>query len=346
MPIRLFPLWVAQELLDDPSNPSSLRAMVDGPVPVLGNATLDFDLANRLLSLAGGASFFSEEIASVDSFVAANGPLSFLTTRTSPGKASVSVVAGGCIEGGDYGIDDAGSLDKAMWAARFAINRLDGASGEYVDDLGNFVAIMGVIPELKPLATAVGGALFVYKAMNQAAGAVLPSSFDNTATDFEIQDKTEFFEDDEGGNWAKFKVTAVSRGLEDGPIHLGIHRDHRRLRGSRWIRHRLRRGWVSWRQTSPSLPSTRRCPKRSVRRPTDRTSWRSVPECGPISTSPIPCTPKRAFLWELPSSSSIPPSSKSRSRGTPRFASKPSRAPLGAHRRPSNRNRSKSCSST
>jgi len=212
MPIQLFPLWVAQELLDDPANPNSLRAMVDGPVPLLDNQTIDFELANRLLSLVDGESFFNEEIASVDSFVSANGALSFLTTTNSMRKAAASVAAEGCIEGGDYGINDAASLDDAMWAARFAINRLDGASGEYLDDLGNFVSAMGVIPELKPLAGAVGGALFVYKAINQAAGAVLPSSFNNSATDFEIQDKTQFFEDDEGGHWAKFKVTAVSQG--------------------------------------------------------------------------------------------------------------------------------------
>lgn len=211
MPIRLFPLWVAQELLDNPTNPNSLRAMVDGPVPLLDNETLDFDLANRLLSLADGDGFFAEEIAAVDSFVTANGALPFLTVG-SPHRALASAPMQGCIDGGDYGINDAASLDDAMWAARFAINRLDGASGEYVDDLGNFMSVMGTIPQLSGISTVVGGALFVYKAVNQAAGAVLPSSFNNSATDFEIEDKTKFFEDDEGGNWAKFKVTAVSQG--------------------------------------------------------------------------------------------------------------------------------------
>ena len=217
VPIDKLFLWVAQEILDNPSNPNSLRAMVDGPVPVLDNETIDFDLANRLLSLVDGDGFFGEEIAGVDSLVSGNGPL---PTSRAPGSSAAGLSAvQGCIDPGTYNISDAASLENAMMAGRFAVNRLDGASGQYLSDLGAFVGAMGMIPQLKGLATAVGGALYVYELINKAAGAVLPTSFNNSATDFDIKDKTSFYEDDAGGTWENFKVTAVSAGWQlDGEI--------------------------------------------------------------------------------------------------------------------------------
>jgi len=221
MPVRLIPLFVTQELLDGPDNPSSLRAMVDGPVPLFENEVIDLDVLDRLLSTVDSDAFFDPEITSVDSATTAqDGRGRPYDDAAAPGADAGDAAPGGargarsagCIEGGDYGIDTATELDRAMWASRFAQARLGGASGRYLNDLGRFVGVLGQIPQLKKLASVVGGALYVYKALNEASSGVLPSSFDYGATDFDIEDQDEFYEDDEGGNWANFHVTAVSQG--------------------------------------------------------------------------------------------------------------------------------------
>lgn len=208
MPTRLYPLFVAQHVLDSPDNPNSLRATVDGAVPYFNNETIDFDVADRLLSTTGITSFLSEESDSLTSaapfyaFDAAVGP------QRAPRRAPSS-----CILPGDYGIDDAPSLDRAMWLARFAIKRLSGASGKVVGDTGKVVGVLGLFPQLKAQATVVGGALFVYQAINQAAGNLLPSEFVNSASRITFaDDQTVYNEDDLGGYWTKFSVTAKSRG--------------------------------------------------------------------------------------------------------------------------------------
>ncbi|HEX5131335.1 MAG TPA: hypothetical protein VFX92_02480 [Candidatus Krumholzibacteria bacterium] len=218
IPPRLFPLWVAQQLLDDPANPNSLRAMVDGTAPLLGATAIDFELADRLISTTDWQNFFSEGMTGLESL----SPLSLpdapgASERAQPGRPA----AAGCIDGGNYGITGAPALDRAMCAARFAGRRLDGASGQYVGDLARFVSIMGTIPELRPLATVAGGFLFIYQSVNQAASAVLPSAFADGATDFDIKDKEQFYEDDDGGNWANFRVTAVSDGWQMDEFILG-----------------------------------------------------------------------------------------------------------------------------
>jgi hypothetical protein len=215
IPARMLPLFVAQELLDSPDNPNSLRAMVDGPIPLFDGEPVDFDLADRLLSLADSEAFFAPEIGAVDSATADHGEL--LRGVAVPRHDA----RGGCISGGDYGIVDAGSLDRAMWASRFAMARLGGASGQYLNDLGRFVGVLGQIPQLKQVASAVGGVLYVYKSLNEASSAVLPSAFNGAATNFDIQDKDQLFEDDEGGNWANFRVTAVSQGWKMDEFLLG-----------------------------------------------------------------------------------------------------------------------------
>jgi len=207
MPTAFIPLFVAQDILDSPDNPNSLRASVDGPVPHFNNELLDFDVTNRLLSMTDISSFLDEEIDSVDSLNTASSARVERTAHRPSGSGGVSTSPVACLPPGDYGINDAASLDAAMWKARFALNRLDGASGEVVSDVSMLVTALGVVPLLKPGAKIVSAGLFVYKSLNDAAGGVLPSSFDNSKTDFSFNgDKTVYNEDDTGGcrRWVHF----------------------------------------------------------------------------------------------------------------------------------------------
>ena len=72
MPANYYPLFIAQDILDSPDNPNSLRATVDGPIPFFENEIIDFDVANRLLSLTDIGMFLDEEASSVDSASAVN----------------------------------------------------------------------------------------------------------------------------------------------------------------------------------------------------------------------------------------------------------------------------------
>ena len=100
-----------------------------------------------------------------------------------------------------------------MWKARFAGNQLDGATGKVVSDASGLATALATIPVLKPEASVVSGGLFVYKALNEAVGSLLPWEFDNSATDFSFADnQTVYNEDDTGGYWEKLKVTARSKG--------------------------------------------------------------------------------------------------------------------------------------
>lgn len=202
VPTRLLPLWIAHHLLDDPTNENSLAALLDGSAPLLDGETLDLALLDRLLTTTDGARFFDEGDAF---FAEARG-------RRPHWADAPELARRACIEGGDYGITSAEDLDLAMRAARFAMRRLDGASGQYTQDLARFVSIVGTVPQLKGLATVAGAMLTVYHLVNQSASAVLPSSFLDDATAFDLRPADRFYEEDDDGSWVFFRVTATSVG--------------------------------------------------------------------------------------------------------------------------------------
>jgi len=99
-----------------------------------------------------------------------------------------------------------------MEVANTAQGEISGATGKVMGDIGAIAGGLSLIPALKPHASAIGGGLWVYQKMNEAAGSMLPSSFDNSATDFDLN-PAKFDEDDPGpGHWDNFRVTAVSTG--------------------------------------------------------------------------------------------------------------------------------------
>jgi hypothetical protein len=204
---------VAHHVLDSPDNPNSVRALLDGPIPFFNNEVMDFDITNRLISRTDFAGFYNEEIASIDSLNSANESSASYNPRRDKGDSRPQMSSTACITGGNYGIHDAATLDAAMWKARFAMNRLDGASGEALGGIAKAASELGRIPVLKGGSTAVGAGVYIYNSINEAVSKVLPSSFDNTKSRFYINsDKFVYNEDDTGGFWEQFEVTAVSQG--------------------------------------------------------------------------------------------------------------------------------------
>jgi hypothetical protein len=212
-----YPLFMAQHILDSPDNPNSLRATVDGPVPFYDNATLDFDIANRLLSRVGFGDFLDEETAGIDSLAVEPGIQAFSETIPSSGSPPQrsALEAATCIDQGQLGITTAGALDNAMSVSQFSARRLDGASGQVVQDIGGAFGMLGVIPTpaTKAAAGITGGITYVYTLLNTASTNLLPSDFDNSKTDYVPHPDT-FNEDGVLGYWDQFEVTAVSTGWQ------------------------------------------------------------------------------------------------------------------------------------
>lgn len=212
-----YPLFMAQHILDSPDNTNSVRATVDGPVPFFENATIDFDLADRLFSRIGFAEFLDEETAGVDSLSVESGMQALSETiRTSATRARRSALsATACIDQGTLGIDSAPALDNAMSLAQFSARRLDGASGQVLQDIGSAFGVVGVIPDptTKAIAATMGGVTYVYTLLNTATMNLLPSDFDNSATNY-VPNPATLNEDAMPGFWNQFKVTAVSAGWQ------------------------------------------------------------------------------------------------------------------------------------
>lgn len=102
-----------------------------------------------------------------------------------------------------------------MRRARWAASRLEGFTGEVLNDFSNTASLAGVLPPLKAGAKVVSGGLYVFKTLSEAAAKLLPTSFDYDATTVKLADDQHVYnEDDTGGFWLEFEVTGVSQGWE------------------------------------------------------------------------------------------------------------------------------------
>jgi len=210
LPAVQLPLLLAHDVLDSPDNPSSLRALVEGGVPYFGDEALDLDVVDRLLARTDVLAYLDSVTTSVDSLagrvagVPGDGPRAARDDATGSARR-------GCLPAGRYGIDDASELSGAMDVATHGQLELQGATGQVLKSVGAAAGALAVVPALKPHASAVGGGLWVYQKMNEAAAHLLPSRFDDDATEV-VLDPARFDEDDPGpGSW-RLEVTAESQG--------------------------------------------------------------------------------------------------------------------------------------
>lgn len=198
LPEELWPLAVAQSVIEHPDNPNSMRAFAEGRASFADEANPV--LLDRLTARTG---LTSELTASVEAVPSSPAP----SLRAS----SISADALDCLTT-PIGKDDAPLLDSCMETAASAAFRLEGASNQALNDIGLAVGVAGVIPNpgTKLASAGAGLAIWTLQQLRQGTANLLPSAF--VSMNF-VADPLTFEEDRPGpGSWKDAMVEATSRG--------------------------------------------------------------------------------------------------------------------------------------
>lgn len=211
LPEHLYPLALAQSVLDDPDNPNTLRKLAGGSAPLLTEGTVDVTLTDRLLARTGvleALTSFNEELAASGS--AFSDPASAeLAARSADGGAAASVLSE-CAS-----VSTAAELDYCMDAQLEAEFKLSGesATGEVLGDLGTATGLAGAIPfpPAKLAAAGAGLASWLLQVYRRALAGLLPSEFDQPLT---VTFTETSFEEDaaDPGEWTDAMALAKSAG--------------------------------------------------------------------------------------------------------------------------------------
>ncbi|MEX2471380.1 MAG: hypothetical protein WEA34_04325, partial [Gemmatimonadota bacterium] len=196
----VFPVAIAQTLLDDPNHDRDLRDLLDGAASfetLLGTSDPDLDLLDRMTGVGGLVSLVSAQLAAERGVVPA-----------APGARSPEVAPGAEAAGpaGVVSISSAAELDAAMERAWAAAREGDPetATGELLQGYGLTLGAIGLVtgPGGAAVTAALGSVLWAYQTYLEGTSKLLPKEFVPGSLLFDL-DIAAFEEDQPGpGNWS------------------------------------------------------------------------------------------------------------------------------------------------
>jgi len=208
LPAEHLPLLVTHQLVDNPGNANSLRALADGDIPLFTVDAAGRDLLDRVIAAAGVVDHLNTIATLVDTLGALPDP-----ELRSPGPDANTVgVRLGCIPATSFNITNCFTLSSIM-NKQYQIDRLINSATRQVENSVIFGASVALAftPAAGSGAT-LGAMTWADQKGDEALANLMPSSFDTGATRFTATPE-KFKEDEEGpGRWTDFSVTAKSKG--------------------------------------------------------------------------------------------------------------------------------------
>ncbi|MCK5407739.1 MAG: hypothetical protein KAJ37_09800, partial [Candidatus Krumholzibacteria bacterium] len=209
LPPEHLPLLVTHQLVDNPGNANSLRALADGDIPLFNVDAAGRDLLDRVVAAAGVVDHLNTIATLVDTLGGL--PDTTLSVSGWPGTDAVGAQLG-CITAPSFNITNCFELSSIM-NKQYQIDRLINSATRKVENSIIFGASVALA--FTPAAgagAALGSIIWADQKGDEALSNLMPSSFDSDATRFEA--KPERFQEDEKGpgRWSKFMVTAKSKG--------------------------------------------------------------------------------------------------------------------------------------
>ena len=181
---------VLQFLLDHPDNPNSFARMLDGTAPALAGQPIDRSLLESVLVSSGFIAALEQSAAAL---VTPTGPSSSLASAMIASAAAAPPM-------------DAARLDELMrqqahFDARSTLDakRLNAA-------VGNMVALLGLVPQLKVTATLASWCFFFANLWTELGSATLPSEL--TSLSFDASPSVLMEEGSQVGHWSNAKLQA------------------------------------------------------------------------------------------------------------------------------------------
>lgn len=210
---ELFPLAMAQAVIDHPDNPNSMASIAAGTSDQFGQ--VDLTMADRLLARSGFPDMVAAHLARLRA-VAAEVPGAGAGSSANADARSLSdPLALQSDNPADYncqGITTAFELDFCMGEAVEAARTLEGATGKLMNDMGTLTGAAGLVPHagVQAGAAIVGGGVWLAQTLLGAYAGLLPSILEELTFDIT---KPSFKEDEEGtGQWENAMITASSTG--------------------------------------------------------------------------------------------------------------------------------------
>ena len=190
-------LAVAQGLVDDPSNGSSLRAFVDGAATDFGPEDAEF--TDRILARTG----LLEDLQSELDAIQAAGPAQW-ATGGGPARALSPGLALECVTSTEM---DAGLLDACMTLAR---DKVQGTASEATQQKAINAMDLAALLGSRGIAKPISSLITFSQLYDRAVADNLPSSFVSLTVS---PSPYSFLEDQAGpGNWTPALATAISNG--------------------------------------------------------------------------------------------------------------------------------------
>jgi len=217
-----YPLYFAQDVIDNPDNPNSLRAIVDGTAPHAAGDDFDLDLLDRVIGLVGMQELLDDNVAHLDSMIAwadtlEDGNMKSLAANQPQGALTIST---------------ARQLDYFMTVANASRRGTEGHPGEILQATGLGIGALGVVTLGAPVVGALGASLWAYQTMEEAKSKLLPSTFEQGATSCEFA-QVSFKEDEPGpAQWSNFRIAGQSEGMSIDKLALSAIMQFVGLRGS------------------------------------------------------------------------------------------------------------------
>jgi len=209
LPAEHLPLLVTHQLVDNPGNANSLRALADGDIPLFTVDAAGRDLLDRVVAAAGVVDHLNTIATLVDTLSALPDSVS-----RSPGRpgTGASRAQAGCITATSFNITNCFQLSSIM-NKQYQIDRLINSATRQVENSVIFGASVALaFTPAAGIGSTLGAMIWADQKGDEALANLMPSSFDSDATRFEAK-PDRFKEDEKGpGRWSDFSVTAKSKG--------------------------------------------------------------------------------------------------------------------------------------
>lgn len=211
LPLLNTTLLFVHNVVDNPDNPNSLRALADGDIPLFVEAPIDRDLLDALTAMSGLQGWVDDKIESVDQLTAPVIP------GPTPTIAQSRIIVGGqvdCIDPPTFNIgsDNCGLLSEIMqYQTQLEITRASEAS-RFLKDLRNAILAGASLTPAAEIAAGLASTGWAIDSVDDGQRGMYPSQFINDLTDYKVS--VEEFPEDfvEPGKWSEFRVSAVSDG--------------------------------------------------------------------------------------------------------------------------------------
>lgn len=210
VPDLLLPLYLGQHALDDPANPNSLRALLDGSAPGLGGVSVDVELLDALLHRIGFPTALEESLEALDALV----------VEREAGAGALRVANSGGAGGPTTALDLHEEMQMAQWGRAHLSDR---PRDKVTAAVALAVGLVGLLPSQKSKAGAfvLGNALFAFTKGAEAAAYLLPSHF--VSIEFQLSVPSFRADDPSSGMWHEVEVVARSEGWKlDEALHKSV----------------------------------------------------------------------------------------------------------------------------